>query len=126
MSTKNIPYFTAKQIVAMHDLLIEEYGGSFGIRDENAIEAACARSCSGYYNGRIAEAAALMESLLQNHPFVDGNKRIAFASAQSFLEANGYAITSDSQTIENRIIGLFEEQKVNHKNLVSLLEEITS
>lgn len=70
-------YPTLHEVLAIHALSIEAYGGSEGVRDLGAIEAALFRPQSGYYADIIEEAAALMESLLINHPFVDGNKRVA-------------------------------------------------
>lgn len=72
----------------MHQVLIRRYGGASGIRDMGALEAAVFRPQSGYYDDIIWEAAALIESLTINHPFVDGNKRIAFAAMDVFLRIN--------------------------------------
>ena len=65
------------------------YGGSPGVRDRGLLEGALFRPQTGYYSSLIEEAAALWESLSQNHPFVDGNKRTAFATAYTFLVING-------------------------------------
>ena len=73
----------------MQYLLIERFGGIHGVRDKNAVEAAVFRPQTGYYNSLEEEAAALMESLGNNHGFVDGNKRIAFTAADVFLRRNG-------------------------------------
>ncbi|MDI9331513.1 MAG: type II toxin-antitoxin system death-on-curing family toxin [Alphaproteobacteria bacterium] len=63
-----------------------------GLRDPGALEAALFRPQTGYYDDIVAEAAALMESLAINHPFIDGNKRIAFAAADVFLRINGWRL----------------------------------
>src|SRR3989441_13022690 len=76
--------------IEMHRHLIEEFGGRHGLRDRAALEAAVFRPQIGYYNSLTEEAAALMESLVNNHSFVDGNKRIGFALADTFLRANGF------------------------------------
>ncbi len=122
--TSHVVYLTTENIIAMHDVLIYRHGGADGIRDMGALESAVARPQTGYYDGIVDAAAALMESLIQNHPFVDGNKRIAFGAAQSFLETNGYEISAESMDVYEKIIGLFERQEVNHDNLVVLLESI--
>ena len=101
-------YLTVQQIIILHDEQIELYGGSYGIRDEGALEAAAHRPQSGYYQDMIAEAAALMESLAINHPFIDGNKRIAFYAASTFLIANGYEVEADEMKIYRQMIELFE------------------
>ena len=89
-------YPTVEDAIATHDFLIEEYGGNPGIRDRGALESVVFRSQSGYYNGMIEEAAALMESLGGNHPFVEGNKRTAVGVCDGFLRSNGYYIDCDS------------------------------
>ena len=80
----------------MQHLLIDGLGGRHGVRDKNAVEAAVFRPQSGYYNSLEEEAAALMESLGNNHGFLDGNKRIAFAAADVFLRRNGFYIEVDA------------------------------
>ena len=74
-------YLTLAEVIEMHRQLIDRFGGSHGIREIGALESAVLRPQMGYYEDLIAEAAALMESLAMNHPFVDGNKRIAFFAA---------------------------------------------
>ena len=83
-------FLTVAEVLAIHHLQIEEYGGAQGIRDLGLLESAAFRPQTGYYNSIHEEAAALMESLANNHPFLDGNKRVAFASAHTFLLVNGY------------------------------------
>jgi death-on-curing protein len=68
-------YLTTGEVLVMHSLLIRQYGGSDGVRDVGLLEAALFRPQTGYYSDIIEEAAALLESLAVNHPFVDGNKR---------------------------------------------------
>jgi len=81
-------FLTVADVLAIHDDLIERYGGSQGVRDPGLLEAALYRPQSGYYADILDQAAALWESLAQNHPFVDGNKRIAFAATFTFLDIN--------------------------------------
>lgn len=83
-------YPTVAEAVEMHRLLIEEFGGLHGLRDRSLLEAAIYRPQNGYYEDLIHEAAALMESLANNHAFLDGNKRISFVVTDSFLRMNGY------------------------------------
>ena len=68
---------TIEEVIEFHDALISEFGGATGVRDEGALASAIMRPQMGYYDTLIEEAAALMESLAMNHPFVDGNKRTA-------------------------------------------------
>jgi len=83
-------YLTVAEVYQMQHLLIERFGGLHGVRDKNGVEAAVFRPQNGYYNSIEEEAAALMESLGNNHGFIDGNKRIAFTAADVFLRLNGF------------------------------------
>jgi death on curing protein len=83
-------FLTLAEVLAIQHLQIEEYGGAFGIRDPGLFESAVFRPQLGYYSNIREEAAALMESLANNHPFLDGNKRTAFASVHTVLLVNGY------------------------------------
>src|SRR5947208_16432574 len=76
-------YVTVGEAVEMHRQLIEEFGGIHGLRDRGLLEAAIFRPQSGYHDDLVHEAAALMESLANNHAFLDGNKRISFATTDS-------------------------------------------
>ena len=89
-------YLTVTEVLAIHDDQIGRYGGAPGLRDRGQLEAAVFRPRSGYYADVVAEAGALWESLSQNHPFIDGNKRTAFASMYTFLAINGVSLTADS------------------------------
>ena len=106
-------YLTTVEVLAIHRILIKRYGGSNGIRDIGALESALFRPQSGYYMDTVAEAAALFESLAINHPFVDGNKRIAFAVADVFLRINGYRINSQPMVIYSDMMKMFETETFN-------------
>jgi death-on-curing protein len=90
-------HLTVAEVYRMQHRLIELFGGLHGVRDRGAVEAAVFRPQIGYYNSIEEEAAALMESLGNNHGFVDGNKRIAFAAADVFLQRNGFYIDVDGR-----------------------------
>lgn len=92
-------YLTSAEIEAIHADQIRRYGGSPGLRDRGQLEAALFRPQTGYYSDVIAEAAALWESLSENHPFVDGNKRTALACAYTFLAINGFRMKADPETL---------------------------
>lgn len=117
-------YLTMDDIVLMHEILIQKFGGSSGIRDKGALESAIFRPQSGYYNDRLTEAAALFESLAINHPFVDGNKRIAFAAMDVFLRMNGYQLKTNSQDAYKSIISMFDEQKLDIEHIANWLKAI--
>src|SRR6202047_2450697 len=101
-------YLTLAEALAIHDDQIERYGGAAGVRDRGLLEAALYRPQTGYYADLIEEAAALWESLAQNHPFIDGNKRTAFAATYTFLAINGTHITADAEETYAFISSLYE------------------
>jgi death on curing protein len=117
-------YVTTADALFFHGQLIERYGGATGLRDAGALESALHRPQTGYYDTLIQEAAALLESLVQIHPFVDGNKRVAFAVVDVFLRINGHTITADSQSIYDYMMKLFEEQAFDMAHLVPWLQDI--
>ena len=90
-------YLTVAEVIAIHHHQIEEYGGSHGLRDQGALEAAVFRPQTGYYNDLSEEAAALFESLVNNHAFLDGNKRVGFAAMHTFLLINGFDLNISSK-----------------------------
>jgi death-on-curing protein len=92
-------YLRTAEVEAIHADQIARYGGTQGLRDAAQLDAAVHRPQSGYYADRVAEAAALWESLSQNHPFVDGNKRTALAPTYTFLAVNGVQMTADADTL---------------------------
>ena len=88
-------YLSMTEVMALHRVVVGLYGGLYGIRDMGALQSAVSRPSSGYYADSTEEAIALLESLLINHPFVDGNKRAAFAACDVFLRINGLHIAAD-------------------------------
>jgi death on curing protein len=101
-------YLTVADVLGMHTVLMQRYGGAPGMRDPGALEAALFRPQTGYYDDILAEAAALMESLAINHPFVDGNKRIAFAAADVFLRINGWRLKRAPNQMYTEMMQMFE------------------
>ena len=119
-------YVTTADALFFHRLLIERYGGGSGLRDAGALESALHRPQTGYYDTLIHEAAALLEGLVQNHPFVDGNKRVAFAVTDVFLRINGYRIAADSRTVFATLMQFFADQTFDMEHLVPWLESVVS
>lgn len=104
-------YLTLSEITFMHYMLIEKFGGEHGLRDAGALEAALLRINTGHYEDTILKAAALWESLSLNHPFIDGNKRLAYAATFSFLRINGFKISADPISTYKYLRKLY---KTNH------------
>lgn len=98
-------YLTAAQVLFIHARLIAETGGATGIRDLGLLEAAVARPKATFdgkdlYPEIVTKAAALMASLVRNHPFIDGNKRVGVAAAGIFLQQNGRRLVATNAEIE--------------------------
>ena len=118
-------YIRVEDILAIHADQIERYGGAEGIRDPGLLEAALFRPQTGYYPTLIDEAAALWESLSQSHPFVDGNKRTAFAATYVFLAINGLDIIATDDEAQDFVLGLYATSSITLDNLRAWLSENT-
>lgn len=114
-------YLTGIEVLAIHADQIERYGGAAGIRDPGQLQAALFRAQSGYYADLIEEAGALWESLAQNHAFIDGNKRTAFAATHTFLLTNGARLTADPDATYAFIASLYESQAFRFETLLQWL-----
>jgi len=119
-------YPTIEEVLAVHGLLIAAFGGSSGIRDRGALESALARPRIGYYADLIQEAAGLWESLSQNHPFIDGNKRVAVTVASAFLRVNGYVLEFDDLEAYSLIIRLYANNQLRFGELEEWLRQHVS
>lgn len=98
-------YLIAEQVLFIHARLISETGGLHGVLDLGLLLSAVARPQATFdgqdlYPDLFSKAAALLESLVGNHAFVDGNKRTAITSAGLFLRINGYSLTANNQQLE--------------------------
>ncbi|MEI9908044.1 MAG: type II toxin-antitoxin system death-on-curing family toxin [Actinomycetota bacterium] len=122
--SKDFEYLTLADALAIHAILIKRYGGSDGVRDMGALESALFRPQTGYYDDVIAEAAALLESLAINHPFIDGNKRVAFAVTDVFLRINGHELTLSSAEIYKKFMELFDAGNFKYEYLEPWLRGI--
>jgi death-on-curing protein len=98
------------EALVIHERLVEQFGGPPGVRDLGLLESALYRPQTGYYADLIEMSAALFESLLMNHPFIDGNKRVAFFVTDIFLRINGYRIQVEPKKAHRLIIGLLESK----------------
>jgi death-on-curing protein len=104
-------YLSISEIFELHDLIISSSGGSRGIRDINALESAVNLPRQTFdqkdlYPDIVTKAAALCFSLVMNHPFIDGNKRVGHASMETFLILNGYEIISSVDEQERVMLEL--------------------
>jgi death on curing protein len=102
---------TLSEVLELHRRIIRYSGGSLGIRDLNAVESAIAQPRMTFdgedlYPTIVAKAAALGFSLIQNHPFIDGNKRIGHAAMETFLILNGFEINAPVDEQEQIILSV--------------------
>ena len=118
-------YLLVEDVLAIHSDLIERFGGTQGVRDPGLLEAALFRPQTGYYKSLLDEAAALWESLSQNHPFIDGNKRVAFASTYVFLAINDVEITASDEVATRDIMALYEAGEIEFSTLRAWLQKNT-
>ena len=114
---------TVEEVVAVHEIVVREFGGPQGLRDPGALESALLRPQLGYYNDLLEEAAALMESVAMNHPFLDGNKRTSFFTTDAFLRLNGQFIDCDNEETYEFFMRLFETHSFRFDRLHEWLGE---
>lgn len=119
----DVQFLTVDEARAIHQALIDAFGGPPGLRDGGLLESALFRPRTGYYADLPAMAAALFESLLMNHPFVDGNKRVAFFATDVFLRLNGWCIRVDADDAHRFLIGLLERQACDFGHLLPWLRD---
>ena len=127
---KNIKFIPKNIILYFHEQLIKTYGGTQGIRDEKMLESALEEPKTTHegnylHNTLMEMAAAYGFHLCNNHPFVDGNKRIALVSMDVFLQKNGYEITATEKDTY-KIMILLSSGKISKKELTTWLENNTS
>lgn len=108
-------YLTLEELLALHEMVLAQSGGAAGIRDQNLLESALAQPAMTFdgvdlYPTLQTKAAALGFSLVKNHPFVDGNKRIGHAAMETFLVLNGHEIEATVDEQEEVILKLAASQ----------------
>lgn len=97
-------HLSLEEVLVLHQRLMQRTGGSGGVRDLNLLESAIARPQASFsdeelYPNLWRKAAALMHSLIRNHPFVDGNRRTAITATGIFLELNGHTLTATNEEV---------------------------
>jgi death-on-curing protein len=120
-------YLSLQEVITLHSILIQQSGGSSGLRDQGALESAVAQPEASFggeelYPDLASKAAALGHSLIQNHPFVDGNKRVGHAAMEVFLLLNGHEIDASVDEQEKLIIDV-ASGKVSRIELSEWLRE---
>ena len=108
MPSEGVQFLSVDEAIAIHERLIERFGGTPGIRDKGLLESALYRPQTGYYEDLAEVAAALFQSLLINHAFLDGNKRAAFFVTDTFLRLNGWKLSVDAASAHDFIVSMLE------------------
>jgi death-on-curing protein len=119
---KTVLFPSLQETLELHEQLIRRFGGHEGVRDMGLLESALVRPQTGYYDTLSMQAAALFQSLCQNHCFVDGNKRVAFASTAIFLRMNGYRLSVNPDDGESFIIDQVIRNKIAIEDIATWLE----
>ena len=112
-----VQFLSLDEAIGVHERLIEKFGGRAGLRDKGLLESALFRPQTGHYRDLVEMAAALFESLISNHAFVDGNKRVAFFATDVFLRLNGWRLQVDPDDAHALIIGLLESAECDFEHL---------
>ncbi len=123
MPSNRVAFLSRDEALAIHSTLLERFGGPAGVRDYGLLESALYRPQTGHYADLAEMAAALFESLIMNHPFVDGNKRVAFFATDVFLRFNGYKLQVDAPVAHRFLIGLLEDNRCDFDNLLPWIRE---
>jgi len=118
LPSKRVQYLTLDETIAIHDRLVERFGGLREVRDPGLLESALYRPQTGYYMDLAEMAAALFESLVMNHPFLDGNKRVAFFATDVFLRMNGFKLDVEAHAAHAFIVGLLEKGDCDFMHLL--------
>lgn len=114
----SVQFLSLDEVEAIHDRLIDVFGGPPGIRDRGLLDSALHRPQTGYYEDLAEMATAMFESLLMNHPFVDGNKRVAFFATDVFLRLNGWRFAVEPDAAHSFLIGLLERGECRFDTLI--------
>jgi len=117
LPNKSVQFLSLDEVIEIHQVLIQRFGGPHGVRDVGLLESALYRPRSGYYKSLDEMAAAMFESLIKNYPFVDGNKRVAFFATDVFLRLNGYKFHVEAKAAHQFLMDLFETSSCDLEHL---------
>jgi death-on-curing protein len=121
---ETVRYLAVDEVLEIHRRLIEVFGGPAGVRDRGLLDSALYRPRTGYYADLVAMAAALFESLLMNHCFVDGNERVAVFATDVFLRMNGWKLAVEPAPAHEFLVGLLERRVVTFDALETWIRSV--
>lgn len=123
MASDPIRYLSVDETVAIHERLLDRFGGAPGLRDPGLLDSALFRPQTGHYTDVIAMGAALLESLLMNRPFESGTTRTAFFAVDVFFRVNGRQIRIDAETAHKTLFDLEQRQAADFRHLEAWLRQ---
>ena len=118
-----VQFLSLDEAIAIHERLIDKFGGTQGLRDKGLLESALFRPQTGYYADLAQMAAALFESLISNHAFVDGNKRAAYFICDVFLRLNGWKLKVNTEVGYTFIVGSLEKGCCDYDHLLPWIQQ---
>ncbi len=118
-----VQFLSLDEAIVIHERLIDRFGGAPGLRDKGLLESALFRPQTGYYEDLAQMAAALFESLISNHAFVDGNKRVAFFTCDVFLRLNGWKLKVGADAGYQFIVGSLEKGQCDYDHLLLWIQQ---
>ncbi len=123
MQNDRVQFLSVNEVIEIHQRLIERFDGTAGVRDKGLLESTLFRPQTGYYEDLAEMAAALFESLLLNHAFIDGNKRVAFFATDVFLRLNGWKISVEANAAHKFLIGMLERGNCSYEKLLPWIRD---
>ncbi|MDZ7950131.1 type II toxin-antitoxin system death-on-curing family toxin [Nostoc sp. DedQUE09] len=123
---QTLKFLTISQVLDIHQRQIQRFGGTSGVRDEGLLDSALAQA-QATFSGELLhptiheQAAAYLYHLAMNHPFIDGNKRTAFAVMLTFLSLNGYTLNLSQEQAYNLVIQVVQKE-ISKEELSAFLE----
>ena len=110
-------------MLEIHHRVVDRFGGQSSVRDYGLLLSVLYRPQTGYYTDLAQMGAALFESLIVNHPFFDGNKRVAFFGTDVFFRLNGFRFEVDANDAYSFLVGLIASEKCDYDNLLPWIED---
>lgn len=118
-----VAWLTRDEVLAIHERVIDRFGGETGLRDAGLLESALYRPRTGYYGDLPSMAAALFQSLLMNHAFVDGNKRVAFFATDVFLRLNGWKLVVEPDETYRFLIDHLSDGTLDYDRILEWIRD---
>ena len=122
MPNEVVQFLSLDEAIAIHERLIEKFGGTAELRDMGLLESALFRPQTGYYSDLAQMSAALFESLISNHAFVDGNKRAAYFISDVFLRLNGWKLSVSAEAGYSFIVDSLEKGECDFDHLLPWIQ----